>query len=184
MKSIRHIALSIILTLGVFGAVLYTSCSKTGCSSVTCLNTGSCNGGICQCQTGTGGNSCEIEFRQQYAGTYRGSAVYTSSVLADTNFIAHADTGNTLTFFAGLDSMYTDMQLTWTRPGKPGLVMSIKLANFSATGATFTFQAPPIDTFTYTGKGSVNGTTATMNLIESHPNSPATVVTLSNFIKQ
>jgi len=185
MISIRHIALSTIIALGVFSAVLYTSCSKSGCSAVTCLHESTCSGGICgPCKPGTGGNSCEIEYRREYAHTYRGSAVYTSSVAGDTTFISYADTGNTLTFNAGLDSMYTKMQLIWSRPGKPSVVMYIELSNSGASGSNFTFEAPPVDTFTYTGNGTVSGNSASLNLKESHPHSPATVVTLSNFSKQ
>ena len=183
MKLIKHIALSTILTLGVFGAVLYTSCQKSGCKGVTCLNTGTCSGGICACPSGVGGSNCETIYRKLYANNYKGNASYNSSII-DSNFVAHTDTNNTLLFYSGIDSNFTRMQLVWTRPGKQTVNMFITLANFSSSGATFTFDAPPVDTFTYTGTGTVSATTASLNLIESHPNSPSVIVTLNNFIKQ
>lgn len=186
MRTFKHIALSTIITLSVFGAVLYTSCAKNGCKGVTCLNGGICSGGICtSCPPGIGGNNCEIIYRKLYAYSYKGSATYNSSVV-DSSYIIRTDTGNILMFSYLNDSNYTKMQVTWNRTGgKPTVVMPIILSNNSASGSTFSISTPTtVDTFTYSGSGSVSATTASLNLTESHPHSPSVIVTLSNLIKQ
>jgi hypothetical protein len=59
MRAIKQIALSAILTLSAFCAVLYTSCSKDACKGVTCYNAGTCSGGTCTCPTGYEGANCQ-----------------------------------------------------------------------------------------------------------------------------
>ena len=185
MRALKHIALAVTLTLGVFSAVLYTSCQKSGCKGVTCLNTGTCSGGICVCPSGVGGNNCETVYRKVYANSYLGSATYNSSVI-DSTYIITTDTSNTLIFLAGNDSNYTQMQLVWNRTGgKKNVVFPIKLSNNTSSGSTFTITVPTtVDTFTYSGSGTVSAVAASLNLVESHPKSSSVIVTLSNFSKQ
>src|SRR6185437_11259305 len=115
MKSIKHIALVTIVMLSIFGAVLYTSCSKDTCKGVTCLNGGTCSGSVCACPTGIGGVNCETVYRTLYSnGPYGGNATYSSNIPNDTAYIAHTDTNNTLSFSYGNDSNYTKMYFTWT----------------------------------------------------------------------
>ena len=59
MKSIRLIALSAILTIGTFSAIVYTSCHKDACKDTTCLHGGTCTGGTCKCPAGYTGASCQ-----------------------------------------------------------------------------------------------------------------------------
>lgn len=59
MKSFRIIALSVLVTVCTFCAVMYSSCKKDGCKGVTCLNMGTCTGGICSCPTGYTGVTCQ-----------------------------------------------------------------------------------------------------------------------------
>jgi len=180
MKSIKHIALSIVLTLSVFGAVLYTSCSKSACKAVTCLNNGTCSGGTCVCPSGIGGNNCETVYRKIYSGNYKGFATYT-----DTNHVViRTDTNNSLTFLSYNDSNYTKMQMQWSRPGSVGAITRITLSNNTASGSSFSVEEFLIDSFIYTGSGSINANTVSINLIATPPHSPSIIVTLNNFSRQ
>ena len=190
MKSAKHIALSIVLTLSVFCAVLYPSCSKDACKGVTCLNAGTCSGGACTCLPGIGGNNCQTVYRLLYDSTYAGIATYSTSYTdsatgVDTSYIIRVDTGNTLVFSVGPDSVYTQMQLVWNRPnGQSAVSMpNIILTSFSANGSTFTASGSA-DTFNYSGTGTVNGSTASLNLVGSHPVGPSVIVTLNNLAVQ
>ncbi len=203
MRLTRHIALIILITLGLFSAMFYTSCKTDNCANTTCMHEPNpakpsrCKAGmgICYCdgpKSGLGGNNCEIVYRDEYVGKpYTGSAIYTSSVeidtvmAGDTVFVSFADSNNTLAFNAtGYDSIYNKCKLLWNRPGKQSVFAEIVLENFSSAGATFSFPATSIDTFTYSGSGSVSGSSASLNLIESHPHSPSVIITLSNFSKR
>jgi hypothetical protein len=183
MRSIKHISLSIIITLSVFGAVLYTSCSKSGCKGVTCLNGGVCSGGICQCPNtvpGIGGNNCEIVYRDLYKNSYTGFASYIDS----NNNIIRFDSLNTLTFNHGNDSNYNKMQMTWTRTGGSSANSTITLSNFTSTGSNFTVSAFTIDSFNCTGTGSISANTVSLNLIAKPPYTHSIVITLNNFSRR
>jgi hypothetical protein len=75
MKRLRLIALSVVLTLGAFSAVVYTSCTKDECKSVTCLNGGTCSGGNCTCPTGYEGTTCQDETRKKIIGGWSATDV-------------------------------------------------------------------------------------------------------------
>ena len=99
MKLFRQIALSALVTLGTFGAVVYsTSCNKDKCSGVTCQNGGTCNNGDCVCTTGYEGTSCETLSRAKFVKSWSASDLITggTSPLAYTASIA-AGTGSDVT---------------------------------------------------------------------------------------
>jgi hypothetical protein len=181
MKSLKLIALIVILTLSVFCGIWSTSCSKDGCKGVTCLNYGTCAGGICQCDTGLGGPTCEIVYRNLYANTYIGNG---------TDDSGHQYFSNTLAFTTGTDtSNFNTMQLTWTNPG--GITVDfgqIMLSNNLASGSNFTVTqtsvitviSGTVDTFTFSGGGSVNGNVASISLTEMRPSAPPIMITLNN----
>ena len=177
MKSIKQIALSAFITLSVFCAVLYTSCSKDACKGVTCLNKGTCSGGTCTCPSGIGGNNCQTIYRLLYANTYKGVATYS---------IVHADTNNTMVFTAGIDSTYNQMKMVWTDTGTTVITMPITLSNSSSTGADFTITPTNAGIYTYTGSGNVNGTTASavLKLTQTNGQGQPILVTLANFNRQ
>lgn len=175
MKTIKHIALGSLLFFSVFCAALYSSCSKDACAGVTCLNTGTCNSGVCVCPTGTGGNNCEKLYRKLYAYTYKGTSTYD---------IIGADPNNTLAFEAANDTPFTKMQLVWTNPGHGIYRLPVVLTTTAATGANFVIPATPIDTFTYDGTGSINGTTVSMTITKNHPIGPKIVVSFNDFNRQ
>jgi hypothetical protein len=72
MKHFRYIVLAAIATLGVFSAVLYSSCNKNKCQGVVCQHLGSCDGGTCFCLTGYEGAHCEKLMRDKFLFTYSG----------------------------------------------------------------------------------------------------------------
>ncbi len=89
MKSIKRIALSAMLTIGAFGAVVYTSCNKDECKDVVCQNGGTCSSGNCACATGYEGNRCETASAAKFIGTWKVNEAscggnYTNTVNAGT----------------------------------------------------------------------------------------------------
>ncbi len=184
MRTIKHIALGIFLTLSVFAAVLYTSCTKSGCKGVTCLNGGVCSGGICgSCPSGVGGSNCQTVYRNLYDSVYIGSVTYNTSNIdsVDSAYVIRTDTSNVLTFSIGNDSFYTQMNMTWNRPGRSGGSTTITLFDFTPTGASFSVAPFQVDTFTCTGSGSINSNTVSLNLTATPPNSAAQIITFNNF---
>ena len=180
MRSLKHIALGAFLTISVFCAVIYTSCSKDACKAVTCLNFGTCNGGICKCKTGIGGNNCETIYRNLYANNYKGIATYN---------IVGADPNTILTFNAPNDTAdFTKMEVVWKNPGLPIVTLPVTITNSSPTGSNFMIVAnTPVDTLLYNGSGSVNGTTASMTLTKTPipPHiGPTVIVYFNDFNKQ
>jgi hypothetical protein len=130
MKSIKHIALTVVLTVSAFCAVLYTSCSKDACKGVTCQNGGTCSGGNCTCTTGYEGTNCETLSRDKFVGTYTGSEI--CSIGTDNYTIALTASSNNL-------------QLTYT--------------NLYNQGFTATCNMAATDSFTFAGSDAVSGAT-------------------------
>ena len=180
MKLIKHLALAAFLTLSVFLAVSYSSCSKDSCGDVTCMK-GKCNGGLCACDTGVGGANCEIIYRNLYAHTYKGNPPGNS---------IHTDSVNTLVFTPDITDTtnFSTMHVQWNDTGTQVVLLPITLANYSSTGSTFTVTPTPVVILTgpvvYTGSGSVNGTTASMELQETHPNGSVSILHFYNFARQ
>ena len=178
MKSGGHIALSILLAVSIFCTLWYSSCSKDACKGVTCVNFGTCGGGLCVCDSGTGGNNCEVIYRNLYTNTYSGVATFNFST-SDSIDRNHADTNNTLVFSHYNDTTFDKMQLVWN-DSSSSVTFPIMLYNNTATGSDFTISAVTVDTFTYKGSGSVSSTSASLNLIQSRPNSPSVIIKLDN----
>ncbi len=61
MNKFKIVALTSIISIFAFVAVIYTSCNKDACKGVTCQNGATnCIGGTCQCPAGYSGNFCEL----------------------------------------------------------------------------------------------------------------------------
>ncbi len=88
MKSIKYVALSALLSVSAFCAVLYTSCSKDKCKDVTCQNGGTCNDGTCTCTTGYEGTNCETLSRAKFIKSWSAADVIGSTPLSYTANIA------------------------------------------------------------------------------------------------
>ncbi len=181
MKLFKYISLCVAAAAGVFCTMLHTSsCTKNTCGIRHRL-TQILRRHRQLSQTDVTDN-CQTIFRQQYANTYLGNAVYSSSVL-DSTFVSHIDTNSTLIFSVGNDTMYTKMQVAWNRSSGRTVNFTITLANSSSAGSTFTTSSVTIDTFTYSGSGTVNSNVASMNIQEAHPNSHSVTISLNNFVR-
>jgi hypothetical protein len=186
MKLFKQIALSAFFTLGIFFAILYTSCSKDGCKGVTCLNYATCSGGTCNCKSGIGGTNCEIIFRNLYAGAYEG-VTNASGKLDTVRSIDSNSLKNLLVFNAGNDTTnYNKMNLDWNDSSGRSIVnMSIILKNNSSIGSNFTVTPFSKDSFSYSGSGSVSNVSASLSLTRTHPHGSSTIIfSFNNFNRQ
>jgi len=181
MKSLKLVVLSLIVALSVFCGIWSTSCSKDACKGVVCQNYGTCAGGLCKCDSGLGGPTCAIIYRNIYSKIYLGNGTDDSS---------HQYINNTLTFTAGTDTTnFNNMQLTWTNPGSDSVVFNgIVLSNNLSSGSSFSILATTIstaqDTITYTGSGIVNANVASATITETRSIGPPIIVSLNNLIAQ
>jgi hypothetical protein len=178
MKSIKHIALTVLLSIGAFGAVLYTSCNKDKCKDVTCQNSGTCSDGNCTCPTGVTGTNCETIYRTGFVNTYKGNGTDNAGGTYNNFRMVFAATGTDVTKMS-----LTIQDASGGSAGVP--VLTVDLANFSASGATFTVESNSSAAgFTYTGTGSISGTSASLSLIETPTTGSAITYTFNNFAKQ
>lgn len=169
MKSIRNVAFSALLTLGAFGTVFYTSCTKDACKDVVCKNGGTCVNGTCSCPFAFTGTNCETEVRSTFYNTYKGNG--------------SDNMGNT----------YTNFGLKFYKVGDDAKTMGLDLldnTNTSTAALTATLQSGSTysvtgsdGTTTYTGTGSISATTASLTLTAK--DSGITIVfTFTNMNKQ
>jgi hypothetical protein len=109
---LRSILLSALLTIGVFGAVTYSSCVLDKCSSVTCQNGGSCKDGNCICPSGyTGSNcetrTCEANQTAQVRFVNKTGTSQTYSVLWDGSVITTVAPGATSSYYTVAAGQHT-----------------------------------------------------------------------------
>ena len=175
MKPIKQIALGVLLTLSIFSAVIYSSCSKNECGAVTCLNKGVCVGGICKCTTGIYGANCELIYSKKYEGIYKGLPPDDAS----------SDTTNTLIFSTTSDTTnYNLMDVLWIdTTGNVVVNLSIELTNNSSAGSNFNVSPVKVDNYTYTGVGSVDGTTASLRLTKTDTLGGSTNLYFNSYIR-
>jgi hypothetical protein len=179
----KHIAISVLLAISVLSLVWYSSCSKDNCKSVNCLNDGTCSGGICVCDSGTGGNNCEVVYRVLYANTYTGFATINFNV-SDTTDKNHTDTNNTLVFTYGSDTLFNKMQVAWHDTSST-VTLPIILSNNTSSGSDFTITGPvTVGSFSYTGSGFVSTNLASLTLIQTPVGGGAAItINLTNLTK-
>lgn len=72
MKMMKNFSLTALLSLSLFGAVTFTSCSRDECKDVVCQNGGTCNedDGSCACPTGYEGDLCATRVADKFVGTW------------------------------------------------------------------------------------------------------------------
>lgn len=161
MKKARLILSASLLTMGAFSAMTFTSCSK---DDETCL-------------VGFTGDDCKTEIRTQYYNTYRGSGSYQGS--------------------DGSSDTYTDWALRFNALGTDATKMRLNLLDANdavqmsfdvtlTTNTTFSLVEKVDGNSTFTGSGTVNGTTAslTINETESGVIVNTYVYTFNNMIKE
>ena len=107
------------MTLGIFSAVVYSSCSKTKCGSVVCQNGSVCISDKCSCPTGYTGADCGTQWSTEFLGTYTctqscsptaGPSPYTSTIATYSNSGQDTVTisnfgGFNINLVAGVDSL-------------------------------------------------------------------------------
>jgi hypothetical protein len=114
MKSIKQIALTVLLTIGAFSAITYTACNKDACSGVTCQNGGTCSGGTCTCQTGYTGTNCQTLVRESFVGNYTGTDQCTSGTYSINLSIADAASNNLQVLITNIGGFGTSIIATGT----------------------------------------------------------------------
>ncbi len=178
MKSIKHIVFAAFVTLGVFSAVVYTSCTKDACKGVTCDNGGTCSGGNCTCVTGYYGTSCDSVYRNDYVGTYKGNGV-------DNGTPPNTYTGFYMVF-SNVGSTVTNMQLViQDNTTAPVVSMPITLTTLGASSSVFTITSTVANGSTYTGTGTVSNSIASVTLTETNnTTSLVTTYTFTNMARQ
>lgn len=176
MKSVKHIALSALLTVGAFGTVLYTSCTKDECKDVVCQNGGTCSEGKCTCPTGVGGTNCGTIFRTTYANTYVGNGVDNEGDTY-TNWRAKFTA-------TGTDLTKMEMQLQ-DATGAPVVTLPIVLSDIKESGSVFTITSTSQLGATYTGTGTITGSICSISLNEKENGGTGNIVyTFTNMAKQ
>ncbi len=176
MKSIKYITLGALTVLGIFCAILYSSCSKDECGAVTCLNKGECKGGVCKCTKGIFGANCEIIYRDRYKGTYKGLPPNEP----------YSDTTNLLIFNPTADTTnYNTMDVIWVDThGTAKLILPIELQEHFSGGSTFAVIPLTIGSVTFTGNGTVNGNMASMQIMQKDTSGATGFWTFNNYLKQ
>lgn len=173
MNKIKNIAFSALLSLGAFGAVTYTACTKDECKDVVCQNGGTCAGGSCNCTTGYEGATCQTESRAKYAGDYKGTG---------TDNGGNTYTNWTMSFSAPSGSAVTGMTLTLKNAaGATILTFPITLV-YNSSASTFTITSTTVGSFTYTGSGTISTTSASATINQA--GTPALVIQFNNFTRQ
>ncbi|MDR3679773.1 MAG: hypothetical protein P4L41_07395 [Flavipsychrobacter sp.] len=143
MKSIKQIALTVLLTIGAFSAITYTACNKDACSGVTCNNGGTCSGGTCTCQTGYEGVRCDTLSRTKFLGVYTGQETCT------------VGTDN---YSVTLSSNSSNLNITYQNLYNQGFT-----ATCTVTGPyTFSFTGSS-NTTSYSGTGTLNNNQLTVS---------------------
>ncbi len=177
MKSIKHILLATFVTLGVFSAVLYTSCSKDACKDVTCNNGGTCSGGNCTCVTGYFGTSCDSVYRNGYVGTYKGNG-YDNATPQGTY------TGWSFVFTAPGSSVTAMNLVIEDNTTAPVVSLPITLTTLGSN-SVFTVSSTVANGKTYTGTGNVSNSIASITLTETDNTTSAIVIyTFTNMARQ
>ena len=59
--------------MALFGAMTVSSCKKDPCKNVTCQNGGTCQDGNCRCSLPWEGSKCEVDARDKFVGSWRGT---------------------------------------------------------------------------------------------------------------
>lgn len=168
MKSTKLIAFSILLTVGAFFTVLYTSCSKStdACSGVTCQHGGVCSGGTCTCPTGYIGANCQT---LAIIGTWTGTDVCTPS-----------GTYNVTLSLAG--SSVDTTKVLITNPGGFGTSVVIT-GTVSSDGKTVTYTNQTAGAVTLTGTMTLSDDTHFAHSYTAADTS-STVTCSGNYTKQ
>ena len=151
MKKSASILLTVVSVLMVFTSVVYTGCKKDKCKGISCSNGGSCKDGNCVCPTGYTGVKCGDEVRQSYAKQYVGTGVDTDGEKYPESEFTFKSNGDDVT------AMSVEIKEV---NGNPVNSFDIKLE----TNESYSIVEKTDKGLTYTGGGTINSTSATMEI--------------------
>ncbi len=78
MKNLKQILFGTAVALSTL-TLVFTSCNKDECEDVTCYNGGYCNSGVCICEAGYEGNTCETTSISKFTKNWDATDVKTGS---------------------------------------------------------------------------------------------------------
>lgn len=152
-RILQILGVAAIATLGL------ASCETDACQDVTCNNAGLCVDGDCVCATGYTGTNCDDEERAAFSGTANLSGTYACGVSGNGTIDATATT-----FSAG--SSITKIVMNFGG--------SLALTCTVTSTTSFTIDNQTIDSFTYSGTGSLAGGNLSVTIAEQDPSIPET----------
>jgi len=161
---------------GVAGSVFYSSCAKDQCGAIQCINHGTCNNGQCRCLPGTGGANCQTIYRDAYRGDYRG-------VPPNDSMSTYM---HTLQFrYTDGDTLYKEMDMLWIDENNQTVAnVQINFMEQSLTSSTFSVVPTTAGGVTYTGNGTVNDRTATVQMKRTYAGGGHDIVFFNSYAKQ
>ncbi len=123
-KTIKNILFAGALTLGAFGVVTYTSCTKDACKGVVCNNGGTCVSGSCSCPSGYEGTNCQNKTRDKFIGSWAGSDVCGSGTYTITLNIGASSTSDINALISNPGGFGTNVTITGTVTGTNTITFS------------------------------------------------------------
>ncbi|MDA9121062.1 hypothetical protein N9J52_03400 [Flavobacteriales bacterium] len=148
-----------ILGVAAIATIGMTSCDTDACADVECGEYGTCLDGDCVCDEGFSGTDCSVMNRAAFIGTANLSGTVACGTSGNGTISATATT-----FSAGSTAAKLVMNF--------GGSLAITCTVTSAT--SFTVDTQTIDTFTYSGTGTLSGSTVSVSLAEEDPSIPET----------
>lgn len=145
--------------------VFATACTPDPCKDVVCGDHGTCEEGLCICETGYEQNTdglCNTEVRAKFLGTWTVSEDCTQS--APSSYT----TSVTISSGAILEVKITNM---W------GAFANQVTATVSGSTITIARQAPDSDSYYIEGSGTISGSTITMNYTVTDETDTSNIIT-------
>lgn len=176
MKLIKNLMLAGVTALGIGGSVFYSSCAKDQCGAIQCINHGMCNNGACRCLPGTGGANCQTIYRDAYRGMYRGLPP-NDSTSTNTHSLEFRYTDG--------DTLYKEMDLLWIDENNQTVAnVQINFMEQSLTSSTFSVVPTTAGGVTYSGTGTVNDRTATVQMKRTYAGGGQDMVFFNSYVRQ
>jgi len=140
MKALRILGLA----MALFGAMTVSSCKKDPCKKVTCQNGGTCQDGNCKCNLPWEGSRCEVDARDKFVGSWRGTINCGSGPEDDAFSITKSSTTATRIILG--DRVYGELT------SSSSFDIPAQILNLNGTAATVN------------GRGNLNGNQLTLTL--------------------
>ena len=142
MKTLRILGLA----MALFGAMTVSSCKKDPCKNVTCQNGGTCQDGNCKCNLPWEGSRCEVDARDKFVGSWRGTAQCTGGGGPQEEVFSITKSSTTATRIIIADRFYGELTSSST---------------FDIPSQTVNVEGIAV---TISGRGNLNGNQLTLTL--------------------